>query len=137
MQREGNEIPYEILQKEKDYAEEIRAKYEAQVIAHSRTEKKARELEKSLESEKRKLKNINSELIKQLEEEQINRRSLEITLSKLKEDFATRELEKDKLISTLSIKVDKLKIERSQFELELNKTRDAIYRQEQMFLDKI
>lgn len=34
-------------------------------------------------------------------------------LTKFKDDFANTELEKDKLISELSIKVDKLKIERS------------------------
>ena len=46
-------------------------------------------------------------------------------LSKLKTDFSKKELEKDKLISDLSIQVDKLKIERNQYELELSKTRDA------------
>ena len=52
----GNEVPYQILQREKDYAEDLKAKYEAQVIAHTRTEKRVKELEKSLEQERRKLK---------------------------------------------------------------------------------
>jgi len=30
----SNEVPFEILQREKDFAEDIKAKYEAQVIAH-------------------------------------------------------------------------------------------------------
>lgn len=83
-----------------------------------------------LEQERRKLKSTNTELVKSLEEEKINRRGVEATLSKLKEDFSSKELEKDKLVSELSLKVDKLKVERQQFELELNKTRDSMYRSE-------
>mmetsp|Transcript_662 Transcript_662/g.712 ORF Transcript_662/g.712 Transcript_662/m.712 type:complete len:108 (+) Transcript_662:601-924(+) len=75
--------------------------------------------------------------MKSLEEEKIGRKAVESQLSKLKEDFATRELEKDKLISELTIKLDKVKVERSQYELELGKTRDAQYRSEQMYLDKV
>jgi septal ring factor EnvC (AmiA/AmiB activator) len=106
-------VPYAILQKEKDFAEDIKAKYEAQVIAHSRTEKRVRELEKTLEHERRKLKTTNTELVRSLEEEKIARRTIETTLSKIKDDFAQRELEKDKLISDLSIKFDKVKVERA------------------------
>lgn len=62
---------------------------------------------------------------------------IETTLSKLKEDFARAELEKDKLLADISIKYDKVKVERAQYELELNKTRDASLRNEQMYLDKI
>ena len=58
------------------------------MIAHSRTEKKTKELEKQLEHERRKLKTTNTELIKSLEEEKIARKIIETTLSKLKEDFA-------------------------------------------------
>jgi hypothetical protein len=83
-----NEVPYAILQKEKDYAEDLKAKYEAQVIAHSRTEKRVRELEKALDNERRKLKATNSELVKSLEEEKIARKTIDTTLSKLKDDWA-------------------------------------------------
>ncbi len=41
-----NEVPFQILQKEKDYAEDLKARYEAQVIAHNRTDKRVKELEK-------------------------------------------------------------------------------------------
>ena len=59
------------------------------------------------------MKTTNTELIRSLEEEKIARKSIETTLSKLKEDFAHTELEKDKLISDLTIKYDKIKIERA------------------------
>ena len=48
--------------KEKDYAEDLKAKYEAQVIAHTRTEKKMREAERQAENERRQLRTVNSEL---------------------------------------------------------------------------
>lgn len=38
---------------------------------------------------------------------------IETTLSKLKEDFARQELEKDKLLADVTIKYDKVKIERA------------------------
>lgn len=96
-----NEVPYQILQREKDYAEDLKAKYEAQVISNARTEKRVKELERSIENERRKLKSTNTELVRSLEEEKISRKSIEATLSKLKEDFARSELEKDKLIMDL------------------------------------
>ena len=74
--------------KEKDYAEDLKAKYEAQVIAHTRTEKKMREAERHAENERRQLRTVNSELQRSLEEEKISRKMIEKTLSKLKEDFA-------------------------------------------------
>jgi len=59
-----NEVPYQILQKERDFAEDLKAKYEAQVIAHTRTEKKTTELERQLENERRKSKIKNTDLVK-------------------------------------------------------------------------
>jgi hypothetical protein len=71
------------------------------VIAHARTEKKVKELEKSIEYERRKMKTTNTELVRSLDEEKLARRSIEATLSKLKEDFARSDLDKDKLIADL------------------------------------
>ena len=84
------------MQKEKEYAEDLKAKYEAQVIAHARTEKRMKELEKQVEYERRKLKTQNGELTRSLEEEKLARKTIESTMLKLKEDFAKSELEKDK-----------------------------------------
>eukprot|EP00347_Sterkiella_histriomuscorum_P016662 403352336 len=134
---ESNDVPMSILQKEKDFAEDIRAKYEAQVIAHQRTEKKTKEIERTLENERRKYKVTNSELVKSLEEEKIARKIIESTLSKLKEDFARQELEKDKYLSDIQIKYDKIKVERAQYELELNKTREVQLRQQQIQQEKV
>lgn len=108
-----NDVPFAILQKEKEFAEDIRAKYEAQVIAHQRTEKKTKEIERQLENERRKYKTTNTELVRSLEDEKIARKMIETTLSKLKEDFARQELEKDKLLADVTIKYDKVKIERA------------------------
>ena len=56
---------------------------------------------------------------------------------KLKEDFARSDLEKDKLIMDLQVKFDKARLERSQYELELTKTREALIRSEQVYHGKI
>jgi len=101
------------LQKEKEYAEDLKAKYEAQVIAHTRTEKRVKELEKQMEYERRKMKASNAELVRSLEDEKLARKAIENTLAKLKEDFARNDLDKDKLIMDLSVKYDKSKIERA------------------------
>ena len=42
----SKDIPFDILKREKEYAEDLKAKYEAQVIAHTRTEKRIKEIEK-------------------------------------------------------------------------------------------
>lgn len=96
-----NDVPYQILQREKDFADDLKAKYEAQVIAHARTEKKIKELEKSVEYERRKMKATNAELVRSLDEEKIARKSIEATLAKLKEDYARTDLDKDKIITDL------------------------------------
>lgn len=72
-----------------------------------------KEIEKQLENERRKNKTTHSELVRSLEEEKIARKMIETTLSKLKEDFAKQELEKDKLLADITIKYDKIKIERA------------------------
>lgn len=97
----ANGVQNQIIQKEKEYAEDLRAKYQAQVIANERTDKRVKELENVLEKERRKLKATNNDLVRSLEEEKIARKSLDSTLLKLKEEFARSELEKDKLIIDL------------------------------------
>jgi hypothetical protein len=49
----SKDIPFDILKREKEYAEDLKAKYEAQVIAHTRTEKRIKEIEKQIEFERR------------------------------------------------------------------------------------
>lgn len=102
------------------------------MIAHTRSEKRLKDLERNIENERRKLKSQNSELVRSLEEEKLIRKTLETNLGKLKEDFSRTDLDKDKLIMDLQIKFDKVKLERSQYELELSKTREAMIRSEQV-----
>ena len=58
-------------------------------------------------------------------------------MSKLKEDFAKSDLEKDKLIMDLSVKFERAKTERSQFELELTKTKEALIRSDNFYQGRI
>jgi hypothetical protein len=50
----AKDIPYDILRKEREYVKDLLAKYEAQLIAHSRLENRNKELEKQIENERRK-----------------------------------------------------------------------------------
>jgi len=83
-----------------------------------------------LEFERRRLKTTNTDLVRSLEEEKLARKAIEANLSKLKDDFARNDIDKDKIITDLQIKLEKSKIEKSQYELELTKTRDALFKSE-------
>jgi hypothetical protein len=60
----AKDIPFDILRKEREYAEDLKAKYEAQLIAHSRLEKRNKEVEKHLENERRKGKTSHQEVVR-------------------------------------------------------------------------
>ena len=90
----------------------MKAKYEAQLIAHSRVEKRNKELEKQIENERRKGKTSHAELVRSLEEEKIFRKTLETNLSKIKDDSAKSDLQKEKTIIDLSLRLEKSQIER-------------------------
>jgi len=64
-------------------------------------------------------------LVRSLEEEKIARNTIQSALTKLKDDYARTDLEKDKLIMDLSVKLDKAKLEKQQSELELTKCKEA------------
>lgn len=83
-----------------------------------------------MEFERRRLKTTNTDLVRSLEEEKLARKAIEANLSKLKDDFARNDIDKDKIITDLQIKLEKSKIEKSQYELELTKTRDALFKSE-------
>ena len=103
----AKDIPYEILRKEREYAEDLKAKYEAQLIAHTRIEKRNKELEKLVENERRKGKTSHQELVRQLEEEKIARKTLEANLARIKEDSAKVDLNREKMIIEISLKYEK------------------------------
>ncbi len=103
----AKEIPYDILRKEREYAEDLKAKYEAQLIAHSRLEKRNKELEKQIENERRKGKSSHQDLVRQLEEEKIARKTLESNLARIKEESAKSDLQKEKTIIDISLRYDK------------------------------
>ena len=63
--------------------------------------------------------------MRSLEEEKIARNTIQSALTKLKDDYARTDLEKDKLIMDLSVKLDKAKLEKQQSELELTKCKEA------------
>ena len=127
-----SDIPIQIFQREKEFAEDIKARYEAQVIAHKRTERKQKEIEKHLEMEQRKFKFQQAELVKQLEEERIARKTLDAILTKLKDDFTKQELQKDKTHGEIEVSYDQVKRERDQLKLAEQKLRYNFEKEQQL-----
>ena len=129
----AKDIPYDILRKEREYVKDLLAKYEAQLIAHSRLENRNKELEKQIENERRKGKTSHQELIRQLEEEKIARKTMDSkksNLSRIQEDSAKSDLQKEKTIIDLSLRFEKAQTEHQHYLLELNKTKDLLISQE-------
>lgn len=78
------------------------------MIAHGRTEKRVKEVERVADSDRRKLKSQVTELTKQLEDERITRKTLDKNLHDFKGSSQSNELEKDKLINELTLRLDKV-----------------------------
>ena len=60
------------------------------------------------------------------------RKAAESNYSKFKEDSAKSEINKEKTIIDISLRLERAQTERQQYELELSKTKDALIRQDQI-----
>jgi len=107
-----DEEPYYGLEKgEKDIIE-LKARYDAQIIAHERTEHKLEELEKSLEQEREKNAQLRQELLKGIDIEKEQKAKIVEEMGKLKENFMKDELKYTHTIQDLELNVTKLENER-------------------------
>lgn len=65
--------------------------------------------------------------MRSLEEEKIFRKTLEGNLAKIKDESAKSDLQKEKTIIDLSLRLEKSQIERQQYELELIEVKKALH----------
>ena len=65
------------------------------------------------------------------------RKAAESNYSKFKEDSAKSEINKEKTIIDISLRLERAQTERQQYELELSKTKDALIRQDQISAGRI
>ena len=94
-------------------SEDLNNKYNAQILAHSRTEAKIAEYEMLLDQERRKSREIRNDLIKELEQERQMREHTEEQLLRLKEDTMRKEMQDINMIEDLEQKMNSLSHEKN------------------------
>lgn len=94
--------------KDFNYNDELYSKYETQMIANARNEARINELEILLEQETRRVQEVRSELLKDLESEKARRSYSDENLMLLKEEALKREMEDGRSIQELESKVNRL-----------------------------
>ncbi len=91
---------------------EIKARYDAQLIAHERTERKLEDAEKQLEQEREKNSQLRAELMKGIEIEKEQKERIQEEMGKVKENNMKEELKYTKQIQDLELQVVNLENER-------------------------
>ncbi|OMJ83411.1 hypothetical protein SteCoe_15680 [Stentor coeruleus] len=105
--------------REFSYNDELYSKYEAQMIANARNEAKINELEILLEQESRKVQEIRSDLLKDLDTEKARRSYSDEALMLYKEETLKREMESARTIQELEAKINRQVNEKNMVILEL------------------
>lgn len=130
-------VPARLLNKEKEYSDELQAKYEAQILAHSRTEARISELEIMLEQESKRSSEIRNELLKELENERMLRSQAEDSILMLKEENLRREMEDSKAYQEVEYKFNKALNEKNLLSLELANLQEHYEKAQQASQDRI
>ncbi|OMJ76284.1 hypothetical protein SteCoe_24380 [Stentor coeruleus] len=105
--------------KEFSYSDELYAKYEAQMISNARSEARVNELEILLEQETRRVQEIRSDLLKDLDAEKARRSYAEENFMIFKEESLKREMEDGRTIQELEAKLNRMGNEKNMVIMEL------------------
>ena len=103
------------LEKEKEISEELKARYDVQIISNSKLERRIKELEIMLNNERTKVDEIRSHTAKELQNEKDLRFRYEEQVLKLKEDLMKKEIEYNKNLQELEIKISNIFQENTNF----------------------
>jgi len=90
----------------------IKARYDAHIIAHERTERKLEDAEKLLDKEREKSTQLRQELLRGLEIEKVRKERLQDEMTKMNDNFTKEELRYINQIQDLDLKVTALENER-------------------------
>ena len=85
--------PNNIIEKEKEISDEFKARYDVQLIANSKLEKRVKELEVQLSNEKAKFEEFKMENSKDLDFERNTKMKYEDMILNLKDDLMRKDLE--------------------------------------------
>jgi hypothetical protein len=96
------------LEKEKEITEELKARYDVQIISNSKLEKRIKELEIMLNNERSKVDEIRNQTAKELQNEKDMRFRYEEQVLKLKEDLMKKEIDYNKNLQELEIKISNI-----------------------------
>ena len=117
-------------------SDDLSSKYNAQVLAHSRTEAKIAEYEMLLDQERRKSREIRNDLIKELEQERQMREHTEEQLLRLKEDTMRKEMQDINMIEDLEQKMNSLSHEKNAQLVSIANEKEEIQRRIDYLTDK-
>ena len=92
---------------------DMKARYDAQIIAHERTEGKLEDVEKFLDQEREKSAQLRQELLKGIVIEKEQKEHILEDMAKLKESFMKEEIRYTKQIQDLELQIVNLENERT------------------------
>jgi len=118
------QVSARVLTREKDYTEDLQSKYEANVFAQSLMEARNAELEQLLDQERKRSREIQSEIIKELETERTLRAQAEEHLLAHREEVVKREAEDERSLDDLDGKLSAAVGEKGALAQELNRLQD-------------
>lgn len=118
------QVSARVLTREKDYTEDLQSKYEANVFAQSLLEARNAELEQLLDQERKRSREIQSEIIKELETERTLRAQAEEHLLAHREEVVKREAEDERSLDDLDGKLSAAVGEKGALAQELNRLQD-------------
>lgn len=114
-------VPGKLLNREKEYSEELQGKYEAQLLALTRAESRISELELMLEQEVKRSQDSRQELLRDLEAERYQRSRQEESLLILKEEALKREMDDSKAAQELELRLNRAHSEKVMLNNELDR----------------
>ena len=118
-------VPLKLLNKEKEYADELQSKYESHLITNSRAEARIAELESLFDMERKKTKDVRQDLVRDIENARNARSIADNDLLSLKEEAMRKEVEDGQRIQDLELKISQATNDRNSLNFEFNKINDA------------
>jgi hypothetical protein len=114
-------VPVKLLSREKEYTDELQARYEGQLIALTRAESRVSELELMLEQEVKLSQDARQELLRDLEGERYQRTRADEALLVLKEEGLKREMDDSRALQELELRLNRAQSEKTMLNNELDR----------------
>jgi len=117
-------ISARLVSREKQYSEELQTKYETNLYSQSRLEAKNADLEQLLDQERKRTRDLQSDLLRELEAEKSLRAQAEEALQSHREVVVQRAAEDDRNLQDLDLKLSSIVNEKGALAAELKKLQE-------------